>query len=300
MPWRLRKCDKRTAMNRSLVFVLVGAAAFVAIVGAAVYLTNRPMPFSVWKIVGGKAHGGEFLNTGNVQIYYETYGAGPPVLVLHGGLGYIGSMGHQIRALAKSHFVVAADSRGHGRSTDTAKPLSYSLMSGDMLALLDHLQIAQSDVVGYSDGGIVALDLALNHPERVRRLVVIGANYDVDGLVESPTSGAPIPAQPFAYRLFARDPAYWPILYHKVVTMWQTQPHYTSNDLNHIEAPTLIMAGEFDVVRREHTDSLTKLIPNAQEIIVQGATHSLPFDKFKMVNATILKFLDEQKPSGAR
>ena len=125
------------------------------------------LAFYAWKVGAGKAHGGQYFNAGDVSIYYETYGAGPPVLVLHGGLGSIEGMSYQIRALAKSHFVIAADSRGHGRSTDLNAPLSYSLMSDDMSKLLDHLQIGLVDVVGWSDGGIIGLDLAIRHPERI-------------------------------------------------------------------------------------------------------------------------------------
>jgi len=233
----------------------------------------------------------------DVSIYYETYGAGPPVLVLHGGLGTVESMSYQIRALAASHFVVAADSRGHGRSTDSNAPLSYSLMSDDMLKRLDHLQIDRVDVVGWSDGGIIGLDLAMHHPERVRRLVAISANYNVDGFLESPTLGPKIPRAPLRYRLLAPDPAHWPELCRKVVAMWQTQPHYTPNDLGHIKAPTLVMAGEFDIIKREHTDQLAKAIADSQEVIIQDGPHTVPNEKFEIVNSYILKFLDGWKPS---
>jgi pimeloyl-ACP methyl ester carboxylesterase len=113
----------------------------------------------------------------------------------------------------------------------------------------------------------------------------------VDGLVKSPILNDKIPRMPLSYRLFAYDPNHWPELYQKVVAMHQTQPHYSEQDLNKIEAKTLIMAGEFDVVRRDHTDQLAAAIPNSQEIIVQGAHHSLPMERPETVNAHILKFL---------
>jgi pimeloyl-ACP methyl ester carboxylesterase len=140
--------------------------------------------FTVWRAVSSEAHGGQYANINGVRIWYETYGSGPPVLVLHGGTGSLEDMHKQIRALAATRFVVALDSRGHGRSTDSDAPLSYTLMADDMLRLLDHLNIRQTDIVGWSDGGIIGLDLAMHHPERVGRLVAIGANYDVDGLNE--------------------------------------------------------------------------------------------------------------------
>jgi pimeloyl-ACP methyl ester carboxylesterase len=168
--------------------------------------------------------------------------------------------------------------------------LSYSLMSDDMLKLLDHLQIDRVDVVGWSDGAIVGLDLAMRHPERIRRLVAISANYDVDGLLESPILHSEIPRAPLRYKLLARKPVRWPALYRKVATMW-TQLHYTPYDLGHIKAPTLIIAGEFDVMKREHSARLAKAISGSQEVIIQGATHAVPIEKPEIVNRHIMEFL---------
>jgi pimeloyl-ACP methyl ester carboxylesterase len=280
-----------------LILALASTLGIAGLLSAAIYAIDRPvhrwLEYYVWRFIAAKAHGGQHVNINDVSIYYETYGAGPPVLVLHGGLGSIEGMSYQIRALAASHFVVAADSRGHGRSTDSNAPLSYSLMSDDMLKLLDHLQIDRVDVVGWSDGGIIGLDLAMRYPERVRRLVAISANYNVDGLLESPTLDPEIPRPPLRYRLLAPDPAHWPALYRKVVAMWQTQPHYTTNDLSHIKAPTLIMAGEFDIIKRAHSDQLAKAIADSQEVIIQGGPHSVQNEKFEIVNSNILRFLDD-------
>jgi pimeloyl-ACP methyl ester carboxylesterase len=147
--------------------------------------------FTVWRAISSQAHGGQYVNINGVRIWYETYGSGTPVLVLHGGTGSLEDMHKQIRALAATRFVVAVDSRGHGRSTDSDAPLSYALMANDMLKLLDQMNIRQTDIVGWSDGGIIGLDLAMHHPERVARLVAIGANYDVDGLQEKPDLNGP-------------------------------------------------------------------------------------------------------------
>jgi pimeloyl-ACP methyl ester carboxylesterase len=282
-------------MKNRMTLVFVSIAMLGAILGTAIYVIDGPVPrwigFYVWKFMAGKAHGGRYVNINNVCIYYETYGAGPPVLVLHGGFGSIEGMSYQIMALATTRFVVAADSRGHGRSTDSDAPLGYALMSDDMLKLLDHLKIDRVDVVGWSDGGIIGLDLAMRYPDRIRRLVVIGANYDVDGLIDKPTISAEIPRVPLKYRLLAGNPAHWPVFYRKVVTMWQTQPHYTLNDLGHIKAPTLVMAGEFDIMTREHTNQLARAIPGGREVIIEGGTHTALFDEPGIVNAHTLRFL---------
>jgi pimeloyl-ACP methyl ester carboxylesterase len=273
---------KMTRIALIVVVALVGALA------AAFYVFNRSSvgipAFYVWKVVSGKAHGGQYADINGIRIYYETYGTGRPVLVLHGGTGFIESMHYQISALAASRFVVAPDSRAQGRSTDSDQPLSYDLMANDMLKLLDKLNIAETDVVGWSDGGVIGLDLAMLHPERVRRLVASGANYDVDGMADGMISASEnmvcgedvAPARDF-YKRIAPDPTHWPIVYQKLIEMWRTQPHYSVADLGTIKAPTLIMAGEFDCVKRQHTDQLAKAIPGGREEIIKGATHFAPW-----------------------
>jgi pimeloyl-ACP methyl ester carboxylesterase len=252
--------------------------------------------FTVWRAVSSEANGGQYANINGVRIWYETFGSGRPVLVLHGGIGSLEDMHGQIRALAATQLVVAVDSRSHGRSTGSAAPLSYALMADDMLKLLDKLNIRQTDIVGWSDGGIIGLDLAMHHPDRVRRLVAIGANYDVDGLNEKPDVNAPVPPVPGFYARNAPDPSYWPELYREVVTMWATQPHYTIAELGNIKAPVLVMAGEFDVIKRSHTDQLAHAIPDAEEVIIPGASHDVASTNPDAVNSRILAFLGEPLP----
>jgi pimeloyl-ACP methyl ester carboxylesterase len=271
-----------------------------AILVAALFML-RPasaghLVFDVWRASSPEAHGGRYANINGVRIWYETYGSGPPVLVLHGGTGSLDDMREQIRTLAAKRLVVAVDSRGHGRSTDSDAQLSYALMADDMLKLLDQLHIRQTDIVGWSDGAIIGLDLAMHHPERVRRLVAIGANYDVDGLAHQPDLDAPVPPVPGFYRRNAPDPAHWPELYRKVVTMWATQPHYTIAELGTIKAPVLVMAGEFDVIKRTHTDQLAHAIPGAEEAIIPGGTHDIVLSKAGAVNARMLAFLGRPLP----
>ena len=283
-------------MRRYAAVALVSLAGFAAVLCATLLSSDNSVGrwghFYAWKAFSGKAHGGRRIDVGDANLYYETFGAGSPVLVLHSGLGSLEGMSNQIRALAKSHFVVAVDSRGHGRSTGANAPLSYSLMSNDMMKVLDHLRLDRVDVVGWSDGGVIGLDLAMRHPERVRRLVAIGANYDVDGLMEDALPVGYVPRMPFRYWLLAPDPSHWPALYREVATMWRTQPHYTLVELSHITAPTLVMAGQHDIVKREHTDQLAKAIPGSRESIIAGATHSVTIDKPDIVDQEIIDFLE--------
>ena len=117
-----------------------------------------------------------------IKMYFATYGAGKPVLLIHGGLGNANIWANQVIDLMKDHLVIVADSRGHGRSTRTAEPLGYDLMSSDYLALLDYLKIDKVDLVGWSDGGIIGLDIAMSHPERLNHLFAQAANITTDGV----------------------------------------------------------------------------------------------------------------------
>jgi pimeloyl-ACP methyl ester carboxylesterase len=277
-----------------MALALAGIVVAMAVLGAALHapqnMADGRLAFRVWRILSRESHGGDSVAVNDIRIYYETYGAGSPVLVLHGGLGSIEDMHHQIRALAARRLVIAPDSRAHARSTDSQAPLSYQLMADDMVKLLDALQLGRVDIVGWSDGGIIGLEIAMRHSDRIRRLVVIGANYDVDGLKQQPSADVPPP--PAFYRRNAPDPADWAVFHQKVVTMWRTQPHYTLEDLGRIRAPTLVIAGEFDAVWPEHTDQLARAIPGAEKAIIDGGTHFVLSEKPSVVNARILMFLE--------
>jgi pimeloyl-ACP methyl ester carboxylesterase len=285
-------------LKKSMPMAMLPIAGFAVILAAVHHTLNRgadgKLELYASETNSGQTHTSGLADINGVRIYYKTYGSGRPLLVLHGGGGFIEQMHYQIKALAASRLVIAPDSRAHGRSTDSDAPLSYAQMADDALKLLDQLRILEVDIVGWSDGGIVGLHLAMHHPERVRRLVAIGANYDVDGLIHKPVFNGKIPSIPAFYKRNAADPAHWPVFYEKLITMQQTQPHYSIDELNKIKAPTLVMAGEFDEIRRKHTDQLAKAIPAAREIIIEGGTHSVPLERPETVNAYITSFLDEE------
>jgi pimeloyl-ACP methyl ester carboxylesterase len=298
-PWRdgCRLVCHAPRMTRLRRRVMLGIGVLaVAGAAAAAFAANRAsdglLRFLLWDRLSPRAHGGGRVAVDGVSLYYETFGSGPPVLVMHGGLGSLLDMRNQIEALAPHHFVIAPDTRGHGRSTDSDQPPTYQAMADDMLGLLDHLGIRRVDIVGWSDGGIVGLALAMQHPDRVGRMVLIGANFDPSGLRGPPGPNAPIPPAPRLYRMLAPDPGHWPALFRGVTAMWRTQPHYTPAQLATIHAPTLVMAGEFDEVKRAHTDALAAAIPGAQEVILPGASHFALLTDPAPVDAHMLAFLD--------
>lgn len=278
---------------------IVAAILAVALI-AGVYAVNRfafGIPaFLFWRATSGELRGRHRADVNGISIYYETYGDGPPVLVLHGATAFLESMGYQIRGLADDHRVVAVDSRAQGRSTDADVPITYTQMGDDMIKLLDALQLPQVDVVGWSDGGIIGLDMAMKHPERVRRLVAMGANFTPDGVdpkdihldeaSDDPTGVKPI------YELIAPDPSHFPVMIEKVTKMIRTEPNYTVADLGQIRAPTLIIAGEHDAILRPHTDQLAAAIPGSTKVIVPGASHLGPVEQPSVYNELIRDFLN--------
>lgn len=284
-------------------YALVIVTIIVVLVAGAIFgfnqidKSNFGIPrFYAWRIVSGEFHGGHRASVNGVSIYYETYGTGPPVLLLHGAMAFLETMHYFIPPLVSTHTVIAVDSRAQGRSTDAPAPISYALMGDDMIKLMDALGIAQADVIGWSDGGIIGLDMAMKNPGRVRRLIAIGANYDVNGIPPKELEPSALRSmaeqvRPF-YENVAPDPRHFAVLENKVLLMLTTQPHYTIPELGRIKARTLIVAGDHDMILRAHTDSLARAIPGAQEIIVPDATHFGPLEKPDAYEALAVKFLN--------
>jgi pimeloyl-ACP methyl ester carboxylesterase len=282
--------SRRFALILSIFVVLIagGIFGFVQIDRSQFGIPR----FYVWRTLSGQFRGSHRAEVNGVSIYYETYGNGSSVLVLHGAGGFLESMHYFITALAPTHTVIAVDSRGQGRSTDSADPITYAAMSNDMIELMDTLQIEQADVVGWSDGGIIGLDMAMKHPDRVRRLVAIGANYDVNGIAPDGFAFEEHAADiKRMYDAVAPDPTHFPVLMQKITHMLRTEPNYTLDELGRIRAETAIVAGEHDEILRPHTDALAHAIPGAKEIIVPGASHAGPLEQPDVYNKIVLEFL---------
>ena len=286
------------SMSRRILLIVSAVVLAVAVIGfVALDRALYGIPgFHLTRSFSSQFRGAHRANVNGISLYYEIYGQGPPVLVLHGAGAFLESMHYFITALAPGHTVIAVDSRGQGRSTDSSTPLTYAAMGGDMIALMDTLHLKQADVVGWSDGGIVGLDMAMKHPGRVRRLVAIGANYDTAGLDAKQMTPAMLDAQTRQikplYDLIAPDPAHFPAMVKKIETMIATEPHYALADLGRIRARVLVVAGEHDLILRRHTDAMAQAIPGAKEIIVPGASHIGPLEQPDTYNRLVLEFLD--------
>ncbi|MFA5058027.1 MAG: alpha/beta hydrolase [Opitutaceae bacterium] len=225
------------------------------------------------------------------RMYYEVYGSGPPLILLHGGGNTIrGSFARQIPLFAQTHRVIALEQFGHGHSDDVDGELNYRRMAEDTAELLRQLHVTRADIVGWSDGGIIALILAVQHPELVRRLVVSGANIRPDGI--RPEFRDPPPAPPGPDKAAAPDQA--ALMQRKLQTLWRTAPTAADIDerqLAQIQAPTLVMAGDDDVIRPEHTREIARLIPHARLCILPGTPHDTFSSHPDVVNPLILSFL---------
>ncbi|MBC7870653.1 MAG: alpha/beta hydrolase [Chitinophagaceae bacterium] len=234
----------------------------------------------------------------DIEMYYATYGdpANEPLLLLHGGLGNADYFVNQIPVFAETYYVIAADSRGHGRSTVSEQQIGYALMTSDVLALLDYLEIEAVNLVGWSDGGIIGLDIAINHPERLIKLVAYGANYIPAGVRtdvgDSDRFNAYIEMAAGDYVLLSPNPDGFDAFLGNIGQMWATEPNFTAEQLNSITVPTLILDGmEEEAIYVEHALEMAKLIPTADLLLMSNIGHFAMWDKTEEFNHIVLDYL---------
>ena len=231
------------------------------------------------------------------DIWYATYGAGAPVILLHGGLANSDYWGNQVPALAAAGYrVILIDSRGHGRSSRDERPYTYELMASDVVAVMDALKVPRAAVVGWSDGAIIGLVLAIKNPDRLTRVFAFAANMDPSGVkpdvlanptfsrfgTEAATSYARLSPTPSSFDDFAKA----------INRMWDTEPNYTAADLARIATPVAIVDGDHDeAIRRDHTEYLARSIRGARLIILPSVSHFAMLQDPAQFNAAMLAFL---------
>lgn len=235
------------------------------------------------------AAGSTFTHDG-VKLYYEVYGTGEPLLVIHGNGSSIAAVKAQIAYFRKRYQVIAMDSRDHGKSADSPDKITYEKMTDDLAALLDHLKTPPAYVLGWSDGGIEALLLGIRHPEKVKMIASMAANLDPQGVY--PEADALMKTMTDSMSAAAKETPQGKRQL-KVTQMMSDEPHIRPEALQAITAPTLVMASDHDMIRDEHTLEIYHHIPNSQLCIFPNATHMIPFDDPELFNSTVERFFSE-------
>ena len=223
-------------------------------------------------LLGRNPKAGHFADLRGVKLYYEVYGSGKPVLFVHGNGGSMRDFKHQLHAFAKSYKVILVDSRAQGRSEDKGDSLSYEMMADDLHALLEHLKIDSCNVVGWSDGGINALLLALRHPEKVRKLAATGANLWPDSTALDPWLHKKILEWDADLTRQMADPV--KRNQRKLMHLMAVQPNITLEQLHKVHCPSLIIGGDHDVIIPEHTVQIARAIPKSYLWILPNSGHS--------------------------
>lgn len=223
------------------------------------------------------------------KMYTETYGEGQPVLFIHGNGGSIKHFINQIPFFSEKYKVIVADSRTQGKSTDKSDSLSYEMMADDYAALLDAMKIDSAYVVGWSDGGINGLLLSSRHPGKVKKLAVTGANLWPDSTALNKD------ILDFIYPVYSRlknknnrtdaEKNEW-----KLTRLWLEEPHIALSEINKIKCPTLVIGGDHDVIREEHTMLIYKNIPEAYLWILPNSGHKTLFSHKNEFNKIVDDF----------
>ena len=286
---------RRVYQISGLISLAVALSIFVALKPMSVNF----LKYLLWKTVSTAHSETGFIDSQSAHIHYAAYGAGQPVLLLHGGLADKLSWFSQIPWLVESgRRVVLIDTRGHGNSSHGETDLSYEIFAEDALKVLDKLKIKRTDIVGWSDGGIIALLLGLDAPERVGRIVAISANFHPSGLIND----LPATADD-RYQNLRNDLMTWlrsflspqnenyPNLQKELNHLWQTAPLLTQSDLHAITAPTLVITGENDVIQLSHSGDLAQMLRYGKIEIISGAGHAAPVTHAQQVNELIASFL---------
>ena len=256
-----------------------------------------PAPLPPFELEGRVAHDG-------ARIWFATFGAGPPVILLHGGDASSDYWGDQVPALlADGRRVIVIDSRGHGRSTLGPQRLAYELMESDVIAVMDALSLDRADVVGWSDGAIVGLIMAMKHPQRVTHVFAFGANMDLHGFnplgAVSPILPKVEAALAANYAHLSETPNNYAALSRAVLAMQMHEPNYSPQDLAAIKGPAvaIVDGAHEEFILRQHTEYLARAIPGAKLIILPDVSHFAPIQAPDVFNAAMIGFLDG--PSGA-
>jgi pimeloyl-ACP methyl ester carboxylesterase len=262
--------------------------------------------YEAWMLRQERRDSAARAEVGDIDIYYRRYGSGDPVLMLHGGFAFAENWIGQIPALARHYRVIAPDSRGHGRTTLGTQPLTYRQMAADAAGLIEKLGLGSVHLVGWSDGGCTSLALAMERPELVRSMTLLGTPFHTDNYGEEGKrrvarilqEGSPTLLGLQAVRRFLTpEPARGREFTVKIRELWTNLPDFTVEELGRIQAPTLVIGCDRDEFLSLWPDPLqvfkdtTAAIPNAKLAVVRGGTHGVGIDRPRTLNRLLLDFM---------
>ncbi|MCK8522968.1 alpha/beta hydrolase [Aquimarina sp. D1M17] len=238
-------------------------------------------------IIGNNDHG-KFVEVNNVKLYYETYGEGQPLLLLHGNGQSISAFINQVEEFSKLYKVILVDCRGRGNSSfDYETELTYTLEAKDIKLFLDKIGVKKTHILGWSDGGIIGLIMAINFPEKISKLIAVGANINPKGLIGLEEMKNTIEELEKNNRGNDND------LFISLYKLMANYPKLQYEDLKAIKSKTLIMAGDHDEIKNIHTIKMYEAIDDAQLAILPNETHYFPSENPKFFNKLVLDFLKE-------
>jgi pimeloyl-ACP methyl ester carboxylesterase len=249
-----------------------------------------------------QARDGHDVAAGGLRTYYEVSGEGEPLLLLHGGFCPAETFDGLTPLLAEAYRVYLPERRGHGRTPDVDGPITFENMAQDTVAFMEALDIASAHLVGWSDGAVVALHVAVMRPELVRKLVLIGTAVNLDGLApearEMLASGlSPEILPPFLRELYANvspdGPDHFDVVFEKLTATWKVEPSFDLSELGKLAMPVLVMLGDRDIVTVEHAAAVRGALPDAQLAVVPGAGHEFPMVAPELASRPVLAFLSE-------
>jgi pimeloyl-ACP methyl ester carboxylesterase len=239
-------------------------------------------------IYGNNKEAGKYYDLRGFKMYCEVYGHGQPLLLIHGNGGSINNFENQIPWFAAKYKVIVADSRAQGNSKDNSDSLSYEMMADDYAALLDAMKVDSAFVIGWSDGGINGLLLAIRHPEKVKKLAITGANLwpDTSAVFQEVIDII----QPYYTALKNSRKTEAQKNQWKLVRLLLEEPHIPLTAVQTIQCPTLVIGGDHDVIKEEHTMLIYKNIPKAYLWILPNSGHSTPIFYKDIFNKTVDDF----------
>ncbi len=277
---------------------VISAVFCTILLSSNIYAQTQPQPTSraaaqttsnpVAKYGSNTIVGKTFTHDG-VKLYYEVYGAGEPLLLVHGNGASIASLRAQIDHFRKRYKVIAMDSRDQGKSGDSPDRITYEKMTDDLAALLDHLKTGPVNVLGWSDGGIEGLLLGIRHPAKVRKIASMAANLNPTEEALSPEVLAMVKSMLDSMPAATKETPQGKREL-KAIQMALEEPHIDPKALEAITVPTLVLAADHDVIRDEHTLEIYHHIPNSQLCIFPDATHMIPYDEPGRFNAAVERF----------